>query len=151
MRPHPDFADRAPPPEAALGPWRLTPLDPAVAEEDFAAVNASARVLQGLFGNEWPDGLTLEENRIDLAWHSREFLLKRSFSWILRDSEGAYLGCAYVFPGPGERGKGEVFVWVVDRPDRRAILATMRPVLEGWLARWLPEGDGYVWRLNDRI
>jgi hypothetical protein len=150
MRPHPDLADRRPPREAALGPVRLTPLDPAAAEEDFAAVTGSARVLTGLFGGDWPQGLTLEDDRIDLAWHEREFTLGRSLSWILRDAAGTYLGCAYVFPEPGASGRGEVFLWLVDRPDRLELLATIRPLLEDWLAPWLPAGAAYAWHMNDR-
>lgn len=149
MRPHPDFADRVPPGEAELGDWRLTPLEPSVAEEDFAAVTSSCAVLQGFFGNDWPVGLTLEEDRIDLAWHAREFAFGRSFAWVLREAGGGYVGCVYVFPALGKTGAGEVFFWVVDRPDRRAVLAAVRPVLEAWLAPWLPAGGGYVWHVND--
>jgi hypothetical protein len=150
VQPHPDFADDAPPRSADLGAFRLAPLGPDVTEEDFAAVTGSVGVLRGLFGNDWPDGLTLEEDRIDLAWHEREFTLARSFAWVLRDGGGVYLGCAYVFPAPGERGRGQVFMWLVETPERQERLAAWRPVLEAWLARWLPEGGGYVWRVNDQ-
>ena len=151
MRPHPDFANQSPPAEADLGVWRLSPLDPAAAEEDFAAVMASVRVLQGFFGNDWPLGLTLEEDRVDLAWHAREFAFGRSFAWILRDRDGVYLGCVYVFPALGTTGEGEVYVWVVDRRDRRDLLAKVGPVLADWLGRWLPPGGNYVWRMNDQM
>lgn len=150
MQPHPDFAERRPPRGADLGAVLLAPLAPAVTEEDFAAVTRSAPVLEGLFGGDWPRGLTLEEDRIDLAWHEREFTLGRSFSWVLRDRGGGYLGCAYVFPDPGARGTGRVYLWVTDRPDRLALLAAVRPLLEDWLAPWLPPGGRYAWHLNDR-
>ena len=149
MQPHPDFADKAPPRSADLGAFRLTPLAPDAAEEDFAAVTRSAPVLRGLFGGNWPDGLTLAENRIDLAWHEREFTLSRSFSWILRDASGGYLGCAYVFPDPGARGRGLVFLWLAHSPDRLENLHRFQPLLADWLAPWLPVGGAYTWRIND--
>jgi hypothetical protein len=151
MRPHPDFAERGPPMEAVIGQWRLCPLGPAAVEEDFAAVTRSCAVLRGFFGNDWPVGLTLEEDRIDLAWHAREFAFGRSFAWIVRDGDGTYAGCAYVFPALGKTGAGEVFVWVVDRPDRRDILTELKPILAAWLRQWLPPGGGYDWQMNDRI
>ena len=104
MKPHPDFAGIDLPRECDLGGFRLTPLSPDHVEEDYAAVMSSADVLRGLF-DDWPDGLTLEDDLIDLAWHEREFTTRRSFAWIIRDGEGSYLGCAYVFPAPGERGR----------------------------------------------
>lgn len=86
-------------------------------------------MLRGFFGNDWPDGLTLAENRIDLAWHEREFTTCRSFSWILRDCAGAYLGCANVFPAPGDRLRGDVYLWLAESPERLARLAAFRPQL----------------------
>lgn len=148
MEPHPDFAGRMLPRSADLGAFRLTPLVPEAAYDDFAAVTRSAGVLRRFFGSDWPVGLTLAENRLDLAWHEREFTLCRSFAWILRDADGDYLGCAYVFPEPGERGRGQVCLWLVDRPDRLALLRTFQPVLAAWLQPWLPEGGTYTWRVN---
>jgi hypothetical protein len=150
MQPHPDFAGRMPPRSAEIGPFRLVPLAPDAAEEDFAMVTGSARVLVGQFGGDWPKGLTLPENRIDLAWHEREFTLCRSFSWIIRDQNGAYLGCAYVFPEPGSVGKGKINLWVIDRPDRISLLSAVRQSLAAWLGPWLPQGGQYSWHLNDQ-
>mgnify|MGYP006878993883 FL=1 len=150
MQPHPDLAGRMPPRHADLGLFRLAPLAPEAAEEDFAVVTRSAPVLRGFFGNEWPEGLTLAENRIDLAWHEREFTTCRSLSWILRDHAGSYLGCAYVFPRPGERLRGQVYLWLADSPERLARLAAFKPILAAWLHDWLPPGGHYDWHINDR-
>jgi hypothetical protein len=150
MQPHPDLAGRMPPRSADLGLFRLTPLDPAAADEDFAVVTRSAPVLRGFFGGDWPDGLTLAENRIDLAWHEREFTTCRSLSWILRDAAGTYLGCAYVFPRLGERLRGDIYLWLADHPERRARLAAFQPLLAEWLTPWLPPGGQYDWHVNDK-
>lgn len=149
MQPHPDLAGRMPPRSADLGLFRLSPLSPEHADEDFAVVTGSARVLRGFFGGGWPDGLTLAENRIDLAWHEREFTTCRSLSWILRDHADTYLGCAYVFPAPGERLRGAICLWLADMPDRLARLAAYQSRLGVWLHPWLPPGGRYDWHVND--
>jgi hypothetical protein len=42
--------------------------------KDFEAVMTSAAHLKELFPHEdWADGLTLEQNLIELGWHQREF------------------------------------------------------------------------------
>jgi len=150
MQPHPDFAGTTLPRSADLGLFRLTPLGPGAVDEDFAAVTGSARVLVGQFGSDWPSGLTLEDNRIDLAWHEREFTLCRSFAWILRDAVGTYLGCAYIYPEPGERGQGKINLWLVDRADRLELILPFRDRLAKWLEPRLPQGSQYVWAVNDQ-
>jgi hypothetical protein len=150
MQPHPDLAGRMAPRSADLGLFRLSPLSPDATEEDFAAVTGSAHVLAGFFGGDWPLGLTLAGNRIDLAWHEREFTSCRSFSWILRDASGGYLGCAYVSPDLGTQLRGKIHLWLVDTPDRLARLAAYQPVLAQWLVPWLPPDGQYSWHMNDQ-
>lgn len=145
MDPHPDIADVEMPREADLPSFRLAPLSPEFIDEDYEAVMASAEVLKGQWG-DWPEGLTREEDLIDLAWHEREFTLRRSFSWIVRDREGAYLGCAYLFPAPGRRGEMEGVTWIRDRADRLDLLARLRAELDAWLPGHLPEGLRPDWR-----
>jgi hypothetical protein len=150
MEPHPDFAQTALPREADLGAFRLTPLSIAQVDEDFAAVTASAHVLRGVFGGDWPIGLTLEDNLIDMGWHEREFTARRSFAWIVRDAEGTYLGCAYLYPGIGARGKGQVVTWMCDTPDRLARLSAFNARFREWLFPFLPDGYHTVWASNDQ-
>jgi len=148
MQPHPDFADSTLPRNAGLGEFQLTPLSPPQVEEDYAAVMGSKRVLSRLFGDDWPSGLTLEENAIDMAWHDREFTAKRSFAWIVRDGAGAYLGCAYLYPEPGARGRGLVVSWMCDTPERLARLDRFNALFRAWLAPFLPEGYALDWVSN---
>lgn len=145
MDPHPDFADIDLPRHADLQELSLTPLTPDQLDEDFEAVTASASVLGGLFG-DWPAGLTREANLIDLAWHEREFTLRRSFSWILRSPEREYLGCVYLFPSPGARGSADVCLWIRDRPDRVTLRERVRETLAPWLRDRLPTGLVLTWR-----
>ena len=134
VRAHPDFAGRPPPERAGVGAFRLAPLTSEIVEEDYRVVTASAASLRGLFGDAWPDGLTLEGNLLDLAWHEREFAARRSFAWVVR--EGAlYAGCLYVFPRMGERGAVDVWFWLrSDGPDLRRRGDEFRAALTEWLA-----------------
>ncbi len=145
MGPHPDFADCDLPRHIDLAGFVLTPLSPEHAVEDFEAVRGSEAVMQGVFGGDWPVGLTLEDNRIDLAWHEREFTARRSFAWILRDDAQTYLGCVYIYPDLGRTGSAEVVTWIVDRADRIALSARLTAVLVPWLETALPAGLSLRW------
>jgi hypothetical protein len=149
MQPHPDFDGRPLPRSASLGRFSLDILTPADVDEDFAVVVESAPVLQGIFGNDWPRGLTLEKNLADLTRHQREFDGDFAFAWIVRDSGGGYLGCAYLRPVAGRTGAAEVFTWIRRRPDRLELLAAFNAALAGWLAASLPPGYATTWVSND--
>lgn len=145
MQPHPDFAKVDLPRSIDLGVCRLSPLIAEHAEEDFEAVMSSGSVLRGVFG-DWPAGLTLEENRIDLAWHDREFTTRRSFSWIIRDASAGYLGCLYLFPDIGHRGSAEGVIWFRDMPNRDETAAAIAPTLRRWMKKQSPSGVQIAWR-----
>jgi len=151
MDPHPDFAACELPREADLEGFRLTPLGPAVVDEDFEAVTASAGLLNGLFGDDWPLGLTLEENAIDLAWHEREFTSRRSFAWVVRDPKGTYVACAYLYPDLGQRGSAKVVAWVRAMDDRHAVATRLRVELETWLRPLMPDGIDLSWRTSPKV
>jgi len=142
--PHPDFSDVALPRDLTVGTFRLTPLAPDFVDEDLAAVQATAHLMDSIFG-DWPDGLTREGNAIDLAWHEREFTARRSFSWILRDPDGTYIGCFYLFPELGRRGMAKATFWLCDLPNREAVAAQLKAELGAWLAGVLPPGLALTW------
>lgn len=140
MTPHPDFANRDIPQHLDLGPYRLSILTGKDIDADYAAVTASAAVLCGMFAVGWPDDLTRDDDLTDLHWHHREFTARRSFAWIIRDGEGLYLGCAYLFPDIAARGRGEAPFWFTDTPHRQAQIAAFAPLYERWLHGVLPQG-----------
>ncbi|MEM7753403.1 MAG: hypothetical protein AAF230_08320 [Pseudomonadota bacterium] len=144
MDPHPDFATVDLPRRFDVGACTLTPLDVAAVDEDFAAVLATAPLMEGIFG-DWPAGLTRETNLIDMAWHDREFDARRSFSWIIRDAEGTYLGCFYLFPELGTRGRAKATFWLCDLPDRVGFAATLKQDLSSWLADKLSPAIILTW------
>ena len=50
-------------------------------------------------GGDWPEEpVTVEFDYVDLVWHECEFRERFSFSYVLRDADGGYLGCAYLYP-----------------------------------------------------
>lgn len=150
MDPHPDFADVVLPRDFALGAYRLTPLSPDFVDEDFDAVMAAGPLMTGIFGS-WPEGLTRADNLIDLAWHEREFTARRSFSWIVRDPSGEYLGCFYVFPTLGRRGHAKAALWLCEMPDRAGVAQTLQAALSAWLAETLPPGIVITWAIRPEL
>ena len=90
------------PPARVAGPgFHLRMLTIHDAVKDFDAVMAAGDRLKGVMepGDTWPDGLTLEVNLIDLAWHQREFTIGHSFAYtVMNDDESRCLGCGYINP-----------------------------------------------------
>ena len=68
--------------------------------KDYDAVMSSVEHLKSTFSaiteDDWPEGLTLEEDLIDLGWHQREFTLGFSFAYtVMNLDESVCLGCVY--------------------------------------------------------
>ena len=64
--------------------FTLKPLTVRDIIKDYDAVMSSVDHLKGLMDDSgWPEGLTIEENLIDLGWHQREFTEKHSFALSL--------------------------------------------------------------------
>lgn len=151
MKPHPDFDDLNMPEEHQLGRFSLTILTGADLEEDYKAVMSSASVLQGIFGPNWPVGLTKAEDEIDLHWHHREFTAKRSFAWVIRDQAKAYIGCAYLSPDMGTCGTGDAPFWMIDSPERKSRIDAFGPLYGEWLQGLLPKSYVLTVRSNEWI
>lgn len=85
--------------------------------KDFDAVMAAGDRLKGAMepGSTWPDGLTLEENLIDLAWHQREFTIGHSFAYtVMNSAETRCLGCGYINPPDVPGHDAVAFYWARD-------------------------------------
>ena len=68
-------------------------------DDDVAGINSSLDLIRRTRGGAWPEEpVTPEFNFVDLVWHECEFRERDSFSYVLRDSDGRYLGCAYLYP-----------------------------------------------------
>jgi hypothetical protein len=111
----------------------LRPLRLADAEADYEAVMESAGRLRGFMnpGSDWPEGLTLHENRVDLGWHEREFTLGHSFAWTVVDARSC-LGCAYLYPSDRAGFDAMAFWWV--RESALALDGAVGAAFRGTLA-----------------
>ena len=96
----------------SLGEFQFSILGPDCADEDFQAVTSSEAHLSGLFGSDWPKGLTWAGNLADLQRHAREFDENFAFAWVVRNPTGGYLGCVYLRPEGLERHARTVFLWL---------------------------------------
>lgn len=112
MRPHPQFIGWEIPCEFSLGHVQLKALTVDDVDRDFNAIMDNAAELKAANPTmSWPDGLTLEQNLIDVAWHQKEFQSRRSFAWIIEDQNGSYLGCLYVYPSIAGENAADVYWW----------------------------------------
>ena len=75
---------------------------------------------------------TVRENLVDLGWHEKEFLTRRSFAYtmVARD-ESQVLGCMYVEPSDTHDAK--VWMWV----RRSAWEDGLDPILESTVRDWI--------------
>ncbi len=101
-----DFTRKLNLPEGFEPPRRLTHADIVATvlgrddlDDDVRGINSSLDVIRRTRGGDWPaEPVTEDFNYIDLVWHECEFREGFSFSYVLRDSNGGYLGCAYLYP-----------------------------------------------------
>jgi hypothetical protein len=83
--------------------------------KDYDAVMSSSARLKGSMGpgRNWPDGLTLEDDLIDLGWHQREFRFRRSFCYtMMSPDEAICLGACYIYPSEKTGYDAKAFCWV---------------------------------------
>jgi hypothetical protein len=75
---------------------------------------------------------TVRENLIDLGWHEKEFLVRRSFAYtMVAPDESQVLGCVYV--DPSDTHDARVWMWV----RRSAWDDGLDPVLEAAVREWI--------------
>jgi hypothetical protein len=83
--------------------------------KDYDAVMTSLQRLQKVFSptGRWPQGLTLEQDLVDLGWHHKEFQMRRSFAYtVMSLDEAVCLGCLYIEPTKLPGYEAEVHCWV---------------------------------------
>jgi hypothetical protein len=96
--------------------------------KDYAAVMESEARLVGFMDphGEWPRGLTVEENLIDLGWHQREFTLRHSFAYtVMNDDESRCLGCCYIYPSDRPGYDAMAYYWARETEYRNGFDAVL--------------------------
>jgi hypothetical protein len=109
------------------------------AEMDYRAVMASRERLKDAFAPDdpWPTAdHTLEQNRIDVAWHHKEFQRRDAFTYAIVDhDERVELGCVYVQPTRVDGYDAAVYFWVSDAGVDRELATT----IEEWVRAWIDD------------
>ena len=118
----------------------LRPLTIDYVDEDYEVVMSSVDHLYKLMDNsEWPKGLTLEENLIDLGWHQREFTLGHSFTYtVLSPESNKIIGCCYIYPSANPQYEVQVFYWIKENLLKDGLESELGITIKSWLEESWP-------------
>lgn len=107
--------------------------------KDFDAVTTSKEHLQNVWQSEWPEGLTLEQNLIDLGWHQKEFQRRRSFAYtVVAPDESRVLGCVYIYPTRKAGYDAEVYLWARQSELASGLETELEAAVRAWLKQKWP-------------
>ncbi len=108
--------------------------------KDFDAVVTSVNHLKTLRpGGKWPEGLTLEQNLIDLGWHQKEFQIRRSFAYtVVSLSEQTVKGCVYIEPTRKRGYDAEVYLWARQSELANGLEERLYETVQRWLTNEWP-------------
>jgi RimJ/RimL family protein N-acetyltransferase len=133
----PDFVpvDFQPPSGLDRPRFRLRPLGTEHNESDHAAWMSSIDHIHrtpGFEGSNWPNPMSLEENRTDLERHAADFSARLGFTYtVLAPADATVIGCVYIYPSEDAARDAVVRSWV------RAADADLDAVLWREVSRWL--------------
>lgn len=120
---------------------RMRPLTLQDAVKDYEAVMESEERLRTVYepGGEWPLGLTLEQNMIELGWHQTEFQLRTSFAYtVVSLDESRVLGCMYIYPTKKADFDVEVTMWVRQSCVADGLDEHLYETVSKWIAKDWP-------------
>ena len=120
--------------------------------KDYDAVMSSVDHLKTVWPDSgWPEGLTLEEDLVDLGWHQKEFLSRRSFAYtVVSLDESIVLGCVYIDPTRKSGYDAEVFLWVREDQLKNGLDANLYKAVQSWLnTKWSFNKIGFPGRQID--
>lgn len=111
--------------------------------DDVRGINASIELIRRTRGGDWPTEPVAEEyDFVDLVWHELEFRDAVSFSYVVHDTDGQYIGCCYFYP-MGRRTEltaellaydVDVSWWVTSSAYEHGEYARLYEALRHWLA-----------------
>lgn len=104
-------------------------------DKDYAAVMSSVDHLRNVWPDSgWPDGLTLEDDLIDLGWHHKEFNNRTSFAYTMVTlDESKVIGCVYVNPTRKRDYDAEVYLWVRQSESESGLDDRLFATVTEWL------------------
>jgi hypothetical protein len=108
--------------------------------KDYDAVMTSVEHLKTIWpGGSWPDGLTFEQDLIDLGWHQKEFQRRTSFAYtVVTPSESKVTGCVYINPTPKRGYDAVVYLWARQSELQSGLESRLFSAVRGWLAKEWP-------------
>jgi len=137
----------------------LQKLTPADVERDFATFMSNKDAIKLQRGGVWPDGTeTLEDDKIDLSWHQREFELGTSFAYqVVSTDELEMIGCVYFYP-PDHPNNGasqyepegidaSVSIWTTEKHFRLGVYDQLYLFTQQWLKQW-PYSNPHITNLQ---
>jgi hypothetical protein len=120
--------------------------------DDVNGINASLDLIRRTRGGRWPtEPVTEDFNYVDLVWHECEFRDDKSFTYVLRDADGAYLGCLYLYPMGGRTPLSEEMLaydvdvswWVTPPAYEAGWYPKVYAALQSWFADEIPFSAPY--------
>lgn len=108
--------------------------------KDYDAVTSSAAHLRSVWPDSaWPQGLTLEQNLIDLGWHQKEFQRRSSFAYtVVTPDESRVVGCVYIYPSTRRGYDAEVYLWARQSELAGGLEQRLHAVVKQWLSQAWP-------------
>jgi hypothetical protein len=131
---------------------RASVLTRADLEDDVRGINTSLELIARTRGGGWPTGaITAEDNFVDLVWHELEFREGYSFAYVVRDRDGRYLGCCYLYPMGRRvslteelmRHDVDVSWWVTGDAHDGGYYETLHQALRHWVVTDFPFANPY--------
>jgi hypothetical protein len=146
-------ADFAVPEKLETDGFRLRMLTVNDVVKDYDAVMSSVEHCKTVWpGGKWPEGLTLEQNLIDLGWHQKEFQTRRSFAYtVVRPSESMVLGCVYIEPTRRTGHDAVVYLWARQSELAGGLEERLYAAVKDWISTDWPfktpafPGRGIAW------
>ena len=108
--------------------------------KDYDAVMTSVEHLKTIWPDSgWPEGLTLEQDLIDLGWHQKEFQRRRSFAYtVVTPSESMVTGCVYINPTSKRDYDAVVYLWARQSELSGGLETRLYAAVKEWVAKEWP-------------
>lgn len=108
--------------------------------KDYDAVMTSVDHLKTIWpGSDWPEGLTFEQDLIDLGWHQKEFQMRRSFAYtVVTPSESMVTGCVYINPTAKRGYDAVVYLWARQSELASGLETRLYAAVKDWVAKEWP-------------
>ena len=129
------------PQELVTESFILRPLTIKYLRNDYEAVMDSQKHLHKLMDDsDWPIGMTLDENLVDLGWHEKEFSLKHSFAYtvVLPNNEDVVIGCCYIYPSSNPEFEVQAYYWIRENLLESGIETELGKTFKAWLQKSWP-------------